>query len=362
MSSEYGTKINISIFGESHGPAIGVTIQGLPAGEPIDLEALQLQMSRRAPGQDKTATTRSEADIPEFLSGLLEGKTTGAPLCAVIRNTNTRSGDYSNVALCPRPNHSDYAAYVRYGGNNDIRGGGHFSARLTAPLLVAGAIAKQILARRGVEIGGHVVQIGTALDTPFDPVTVSAEQLRALSSRYFAVIDPAAQEEMRAQVEAARLDCDSLGGRVEIAAVGLPAGLGDPMFAGVENRLAAAIYGVPAVKAVSFGIGAEFASLRGSQANDPLAIREGKVVTLTNHCGGICGGITNGMPLLVQAVFKPTPSIGKPQQTVNLETMEETTLQIKGRHDPCIVPRGLPAVEAAVAVALLNLMAEGGAL
>lgn len=362
MSSNFGKQIEISIFGESHGEAIGVVINGLPGGEEVDKSEIYVQLKRRAPGQDKTSTPRKESDTFTFLSGVLNGKTTGAPVCAIIKNQNTISRDYSNLEHCPRPSHSDYAAYVRYGGNNDIRGGGHFSGRLTAPLTIAGSICRQILARRGVVIGGHVSSIGGISDLPFDPVEVDAATLRDRSGEFFAVNEPQRREEMRALIEEARMSLDSVGGAVEIAAVGLPAGLGSPMFGGVENVLAGVIYGVPAVKAVSFGIGEEFAGLKGSEANDQMYTDGETVKTLTNNCGGICGGITNGMPLILRAALKPTPSISRPQKTVNLETMTDTVLEIHGRHDPCIVPRALPAVEAAVAVGLTNLMAEAGRL
>lgn len=362
MSSEFGKCIRVSIFGESHGEAIGVVLDGLPAGEPIDLAAIDVQLSRRAPGRDKSATPRKESDAFRILSGLFEGKTTGAPLCAVIENTNTKSGDYANLRRLPRPSHSDYAAFVKYGGHNDVRGGGHFSGRLTAPLVIAGAVCRQMLARRGVTVGGHVLEIGAAADTPFDPVHVTAQELAALSQNYFATRSPKAEEAMRAEIEAARRSLDSVGGRVEIAAVGLPAGLGFPMFRGVENVVAAALYGVPAVKSVSFGAGERFAALHGSESNDQMHMDGGAVRTLTNHCGGITGGITNGMPLLVWATCKPTPSIARAQRTVDLSAMEDATLEIHGRHDPCIVPRALPAAEAAVAVALADLMREDGRL
>lgn len=363
MSSSIGSAVRISLFGESHGPAIGVVVDGLPAGEPISEEYIARQLARRAPGQDPTATRRKEPDICQIQSGLKDGCTTGAPLCALIQNQDTRSGDYGNIALCPRPSHADYAASLRYDGYNDVAGGGHFSGRLTAPLVVAGAISRQILLRRGVHVGGHVLQVGDAVDDAFDPVDLSPALLDQLSEIYFSTISPLAGERMRAVIEAARMDMDSVGGLVELAAVGLPAGVGSPMFGGIENVLAALLYGVPAVKGVSFGAGFGFAGLRGSQANDPLYMDDdGFVRTATNNCGGITGGISNGMPLLVTAALKPTPSIGIPQKTVNLQTGENTLLRIKGRHDPCIVPRALPALEAALAVGLLDLMVEGGKL
>lgn len=362
MSSNFGKNIEISIFGESHGEAIGVVINGLPAGEKIDFEEIKLQMSRRAPGRDKTATPRKERDEFKILSGMIDDVTTGAPLTAVIENSNTKSGDYGNLKNCPRPSHSDYAAYVKYNGCNDIRGGGHFSGRLTAPLTIAGAFCRQILERRGIVLGGHVLSVHGIVDEPFDPVGVSAEQLKKLSREYFSTNSAEKQAEMRKVIEDARLNLDSVGGAVEIAVTGIPAGVGSPIFGGVENIVAAAVYGVPAVKSVAFGAGDKFSSMRGSEANDQLCVENGRVTTLTNNCGGICGGITNGMPLIITAALKPTPSISRPQQSVDLGSMSETTLEINGRHDPCIVPRALPAIEAAVAVAIANLCAEAGIL
>lgn len=362
MSSNFGKHIEISIFGESHGDAIGVVMNGLPAGERLNIDEINAQLARRAPGRDKSTTPRKEKDAFRFLSGVLDNVTTGAPLCAIIENTNTKSKDYSDLARCPRPSHSDYAAYVKYQGCNDIRGGGHFSGRLTAPIVIAGAICRQILARRGILIGGHIKNIGQVFDAPMDYVNVDGVTLDKLGQNFFALLDPGKEELMRAEIETARLEQDSVGGSVEIAAVGLPAGIGSPMFGGVENMLAAAVYGIPAVKSVSFGAGDGFATMRGSQANDKMRIVDGKIVTTTNNCGGITGGITNGMPLILTAVLKPTPSISRPQETVDLEKMENTTLEIHGRHDPCIVPRALPGVEAIVAVALADLMCEEGLL
>ncbi len=363
MRSSVGSRVRLTVFGESHGPAVGCVLEGLPAGHKIDMEMLAEQMSRRAPGKDKTATTRREADEPEILSGVLDGVTTGAPLALIIRNGDTRSHNYDNLKIQPRPNHSDYAAWVKFGGFNDVRGGGHFSARLTAPIVAAGAICKSILAEKGITVGGHISGIGPVDDTPFDPVGISAEELKALNAKLFALNDPEKEEAMRAEVEAARMDCDSVGGSVELAAVGLPAGVGNPMFYGVENVIAQVLYGVPAVKSISFGAGADFSRMRGSEANDQMYVDEnGKVKCLTNNCGGITGGITNGMPLIVKVNLKPTPSISKPQQTVDLEKMENSTLKIVGRHDPCIVPRALAALEAALCIGLTDLLAEDGKL
>lgn len=358
MSSDFGTHVQVSVFGESHGPAIGTVVHSLPAGEAISTEKIAVQLARRAPGQDATATSRREKDAFEILSGLKDGKTTGAPFSAVIRNEDTRSGDYGDLAVCPRPSHADYPAYIRYGGFNDVRGGGHFSGRLTAPLVIAGSVCRQILSNHGIHIGGHVLKIGLVSDEPFDPVSVSPALLDDLSGRYFSTLSDSSEKAMRDVITEVKSRGDSIGGLVELAVTGLPAGIGSPMFGGVENVLSAALFAVPAVKGVSFGDGFGFAELTGSLANDPLCYSEGKITALTNHCGGTGGGITTGMPLIITVALKPTPSIATPQQTVNLKTDENTTLQIKGRHDPCIVPRALPALEAAAAVGLINLWAE----
>ena len=362
MSSNFGDVIRVTIFGESHGPAIGMVMDSPPAGYQISEKFVLAQMKRRAPGQDATATARVEADIPEFLSGLLDGKTTGAPLACIIRNTNTRSEDYENIMHCPRPSHADYAAGIRYGGNNDIRGGGHFSGRLTAPLVAAGSIAKQILSKSGISVVGHVLQVGKAKDTEFCATSIDDELIEKLSNEYFSTISDSAKKQMNSEILAAKSDCDnSIGGSVEIAVTGLPAGIGNPMFGGVENVISSAVYGVPAVKAVSFGAGFDFAEMLGSEANDQMFVNEnGEVKCLTNNCGGITGGITNSMPLILKAALKPTPSIGRPQNTVNITDGTNSTLELKGRHDPCIVPRALPAIESAVALAILNLLAKDG--
>ena len=364
MSSQIGKRVILSIFGESHGEMIGCTLQDLPAGEAIDLEAVYAQMARRAPGNDPTATARREADRPRVVSGLLGGVTTGAPLTAVIENENTRSGDYAAHRAVPRPSHADYTGMVRYGGANDVRGGGHFSGRLTAPLVFAGAVCRQILARRGVTIGAHILQIGAVRDEAFDAVSVRKEQLDALASSSFALLDPASEAPMRAAVEAARQGADSVGGIIEAAVTGLPVGIGSPMFDGVENRVAATLFGIPAVKGVEFGDGFALASMRGSEANDSLHYNEdGTLTSLSNHNGGALGGITNGAPLVVRVAIKPTPSIGQVQASIDTTTSQNTTTVIQGRHDPCIVPRAVAAVEAALAVTLLDLWeAEAGHL
>lgn len=356
MSSVIGDKIKLSIFGESHGEAIGCVIDGLPAGIKIDMNAVYKDMQRRAPGKDKTATPRLEKDIPHILSGMLDNVTTGAPLAMVIENTNTKSGDYSNLMTVPRPGHSDYPAYVKYGGNNDIRGGGHFSGRLTAPLVFAGSVAKQILSQMGVTIGAHIKQIGSVCDAVSDLNKTDKSLLDTLSSSTFSLIDETKEQAMRDEIEKARLSLDSVGGIIECFAVGLPVGLGGNMFDTVEGKLASILFGVPAVKGVEFGIGFGFANKRASEVNDQYEIKNGRVATLSNNNGGVLGGMTDGAPLSVSVAIKPTPSIAKKQKSVNLQTMENAELEIHGRHDPCIVVRAVPVIECAVALGLLDLM------
>lgn len=358
MSSEFGKLLRVGVFGQSHGKAIGVVVDGLPAGESIDLEELRRFLDRRRPGRDGLSTARKETDIPEFLSGLEGGKTCGAPLCAVIPNADQRSKDYGELADKPRPGHADYTAWAKWGGHADMRGGGHFSGRLTAPLCVAGGIAKQILARRGVYVGAHLASVAGIPDRPF-PLHPTAALFDEVAARPFPVLDEEAGERMRDAILAAKNGLDSVGGVIECAAVGLPAGLGDPMFDGVENRLAAALFGVPAVKGVEFGEGFHAAALRGSENNDPFTVEDGRIQAVTNHAGGILGGITTGMPLVLRAAVKPTPSIGRPQKTVRLSAMEDTELTIHGRHDPCVAHRAVPVVEAVTAAVLLDLLLEG---
>lgn len=350
MSSTYGEHLKLSIFGQSHAPAIGMTLDGIPAGRAIDLDELQRFLDRRAPGRAEYATPRKEADRPEFLSGLVGNVTCGAPLAAIIRNTNTRSGDYSDLAVVPRPGHADYTAAVKYGGAQDAAGGGHFSGRLTAPLCIAGGVCLQILERMGVRVFARIASIAD--------ITDDAPFTAPVSEKPFPVVDDTAGQRMQAAIRAARAEGDSVGGTVECAATGLPVGLGDGMFDGMESRLAHILFGIPAVKGLEFGGGFASSRLRGSENNDPFCVQSGHVATQTNHSGGILGGITNGMPLRLRAAFKPTPSIAKAQQSVNLTAMQQETLNIHGRHDPCIVPRAVPCVEAAAAVAILDSMLE----
>lgn len=356
MSSVICDKIKLSVFGESHGEAIGCVIDGLPSGVKLDMDAIYRDMARRAPGKDKTATPRLEKDIVHILSGVLNGVTTGAPLAMQIENTNTRSGDYSNLMTVPRPSHSDYPAYVKYNGNNDVRGGGHFSGRLTAPVVFAGAIAKQILAEKGVKIAAHIKQIGSALDTKMDMNNISDELIDELNHKPFSTISCEAEEKMRAEIERFRLQQDSVGGSIECVATGMPVGIGGNMFDTVEGKLASILFGIPAVKGVEFGMGFAFAGANASEVNDGYEVDDGKIKTITNNNGGILGGMTTGAPVVVSVAIKPTPSISLEQKSVNLQTMENTSITINGRHDPCIVPRAVPVVEAAVALGLLDLM------
>ncbi|WP_277668434.1 chorismate synthase [Caproiciproducens galactitolivorans] len=356
MSSAWGEKIKVSIFGESHGAAIGAVLDGLPAGEELDFEAVALQMSRRAPGKDPAATPRRESDLPKIVSGVLNGRTTGAPLCALIENTNTKSGDYEYLQRVPRPGHADYPAFLRYGGFNDMRGGGHFSGRLTAPLVFAGAVCRQILQRRGIAIGSHVLFVADCRDTPFSPTDIPEDLLQRLASVPFPVIDREAEQKMRNTIEKARMAQDSVGGVVECALTGVPAGIGGPLFGGIEPVFSSILFGIPAVKGVEFGAGFGAAELYGSQNNDAYYFDGGTVKARTNNAGGILGGITTGMPIVFRAAFKPTPSIAREQDSVDLKTKENAKLRVHGRHDPCIVSRAAPVVEAAAAIALINLM------
>lgn len=356
MASYLGEHIHVSVFGQSHSPAIGVVVDGLPAGERVDMEELGRFLKRRAPGQNATSTPRKEADLPQFLSGLVDGVTCGAPLAALIENTNTRSQDYAQLRDKPRPGHADFTAQVKYGGFQDVAGGGHFSGRLTAPLCIAGGICLQMLKRRGIEVAAHIASVAGEADRPFDPMWESVETMEKLKRAPFPVLDEKAGERMRKVILQAKEEGDSVGGIVECLVTGVPAGLGDPMFGGMENRLAAALFGIPAVKGVEFGAGFGVATMRGSENNDPFTVKNGKVVTETNHAGGILGGITNGMPLVFRLAFKPTPSIAKQQQTVSLSKNQVEELVVTGRHDPCIVPRAVPVVEAVTALVLSDLL------
>ena len=356
MGINYGLNIKLDIYGGSHDEKIGMTLSGIPAGEVIDMDALRLFMSRRAPGRDVYSTARREADEPVFLSGLDGNVTNGEMIEAVIYNTNQRSGDYSSLVDTPRPSHADFAARMKYGEGVDLRGGGHFSGRLTAPMCIAGGICLQILERRGIKIGAHICSIGSVSDARFDPVFVTEEDFDKVHSRRFPVLDEDAGERMKKEIETARLQGDSVGGIVECAAIGLPAGLGEHMFASVEGAISSVVFGIPAVKGIEFGAGFESARMLGSQNNDPFVTDGSRVTTKTNNAGGILGGMSSGMPVIFRAAIKPTPSIAIEQDTVSLSRMENVKITVGGRHDPCIVPRAVPVFEAAAALAIFDLM------
>ncbi|MDR3322231.1 MAG: chorismate synthase [Synergistaceae bacterium] len=343
----WGNKLKLSIFGESHGCAIGIVVDGLPAGEEIDAEAIAREMRRRAPGRDALSTSRREMDAVELLSGIHGGRTTGAPVCGVIRNKDARSKDYDSKL---RPGHADWTALLKYGGHADMRGGGHFSGRLTAPLVFAGSLAKQTLSRRGVEIYARISAIGKIEDSA-KPSGI--EEYRDISARDFPS-SPSAEPEMKGVIMAAKEDGDSVGGVVEAAAFGLPSGLGEPFFGSMESAIASLLFSVPAVKGVEFGDGFRLAAMRGSEANDAIYAEDGVIRARTNHNGGILGGITNGMPLTLRAAIKPTPSIAKPQESIDSSTMTGAEIRIAGRHDPCVVPRAVPVIEACLAICALD--------
>ena len=346
-----------SIFGESHGPAIGVVLEQVPPGLVLDREAISKEMARRAPGKSPLSTARKEADVPEILSGVFDGKTTGTPLCAIIHNSDHHSKDYAKTRFLARPSHGDYTGFVRYQGCNDYRGGGHFSGRLTAPLVFAGAVAKQLLAQRGITVGAHISQIGTVKDKSFADTQLTPTLFQTLSEKAFPTVDDQAGAAMQAEILQAREELDSIGGAIQCAVLGLPVGVGSPdLGCNVEGVLAQHLFAVPAVKGISFGAGFAFASMRGSAANDPFYMDGGQVKTRTNHSGGVNGGISNGMPVLFQVAIRPTPSIGQEQNTINVSTMEDAKLTIQGRHDPCIVHRAVPVIEAAAALAICELL------
>lgn len=343
-----------ALFGESHGPAIGVVLEGVPPGLALNLDAVRFDLSRRAPGKNALSTARREADEPHILSGLFQGRTTGAPLCAVIENTDTRSGDYERTKNLARPGHADYPAHVRYGGFQDYRGGGHFSGRLTAPLVFAGGVAKQLLAQRGIFVGAHISTIYGVNDDPLE----DWESLRACAAKDFPVLSDEKGAEMREAILEAKNEQDSVGGAIECGVFGLPAGAGSPDFGrNAEGIFSQYLFAVPAVKAVAFGAGTAFALMRGSEANDPLFVDDDGSIRAEQNCaGGINGGITNGMPLVFEATLRPTPSIGRRQFTVNLAARENAELELSGRHDPCVVHRAVPVLEAAAALAACELL------
>lgn len=358
MNNVYGTNLKLKIYGGSHDEKIGMTLEGIPAGEQIDLEKLQSFMARRAPGNDPYSTKRKEPDEPVFLSGFDGNVTNGDVIEAVIYNKNQHSRDYSSLYDIPRPSHADFAARMKYGDSVDLRGGGHFSGRLTAPMCIAGGICLQMLEKRGIHIAAHIASIGNVRDDEFDKVNVSLKDFDSLHSHHFPTISEECGERMREEIEKARLELDSVGGTVECAAIGIGAGLGEHMFLGVEGRISAIVFAIPAVKGIEFGLGFGSSALRGSQNNDPFETDGEQIYTKTNNCGGILGGMTDGMPLIFRAALKPTPSIGKEQDSISLSRMENTKLTITGRHDPCVVPRAVPVFEAACAIAIADMLLD----
>ena len=358
MPHPYGKNIKLDIHGGSHDPEISMTLSGLPAGIVVDMATLQKFMARRAPGQNAWSTPRREADQPHFISGMTEGEngllyTDGTPIEAVIYNTNTRSSDYNTDV--PRPGHADLAARLKYGEGVDLRGGGHFSGRLTALTCVAGGICLQYLATRGIRIGAHALSIGGACDTPYDPVS---NTLCTYAEPDFPALGASVGACMKEKIAAAHAEGDSVGGTIECKIVGAPAGLGEHMFRSVESAISEAVWGIPAVKGISFGAGFDVANMRGSQNNDPILTNGTEIYTATNNAGGILGGMTYGEPILFTVAIKPTPSIAKQQQSISFSRMENTVLKIEGRHDPCIVPRAVPVVEAAAALAMVDLLLD----
>ena len=354
MSFSFGNKIKITMFGQSHSEKMGVIIDGLPSGFKVDEEKLQAFMARRAPGNDEFSTPRKEGDKVIFASGLVGGKTCGAPVCAIIENTNTRAKDYENLRDVPRPGHADFAAWAKFGDDRDVAGGGQFSGRLTALFCVVGGILMQLYEEKGIYIGAHIASVGEIKDDSFDSVNVTKNDF--VGEKDFPVINENKGALMKEHIRKARADGDSVGGTVECAVIGMEKGLGDTLFSGIEGRISSAIFAIPAVKGIEFGRGFESTLIYGSENNDAFTLKDGRIVTRTNNHGGILGGISSGMPIVFRAAFKPTPSISKPQQSVSLSRKEETVLLIKGRHDPCIVKRATVCVEAAAAIAIADLV------
>ena len=358
MSGIYGMNIKMAIYGESHGASIGLVIDGVPPGLQLDLEQIEKEMARRAPGKNQLSTQRKESDSFAIQSGFFEGYTTGTPLCVVIKNSDQHSKDYSILKDKMRPGHADYAGFVRYQGFNDYRGGGHFSGRLTAPLVFMGAVAKQALAQQGILVGAHILQIADIKEENFNPLGIEDKKIAELAGKDFAVMDDAIGEEMQAKILKAKAELNSVGGVIEAMVTNVPAGLGAPYFDSVESRLSHALFSVPAVKGVEFGDGFGISGMTGAEANDQLHYADGKVVAATNHNGGITGGITNGMPVIFRVAIKPTPSISREQKTISLQEKCDTTLTIVGRHDPCIVQRAVPVIEAVTAWTMWDLLLE----
>lgn len=352
----WGNKIKISLFGESHGKSVGVVVEGLPCGFEIDMEELLLCMERRKPKSDDFSTKRNESDEFTILSGVFKGKTTGSPLCALINNNDVNSDSYIKVENTPRPGHADYTSYVKYQGFADIRGGGHQSGRLTAPLVLAGGICKQILKSKGIYLCSHIYSIDNIYDTPLDKLNFNSQYYEKLRLNSFPVLNDEAERKMKRAISYIKKHGDSIGGILECGVYGIPAGVGEPIFEGLESVISSIIFSIPAVKGIEFGSGFEVSNLRGSENNDEFYYSDSSVKTKTNNCGGILGGVSNGMPIIFKAAIKPTPSISLEQNTVNLLTKENCKINISGRHDACIVPRACEAVEATCAIAILDML------
>ncbi len=359
MSSIWGNKLKLSIFGESHGEAIGIVINNLPAGIELNQAYIDKQMLRRTPGKSKLSTARKESDLYHIVSGFFNGKTTGSPLCAIIYNEDKRSNDYELLKDNMRPGHSDYPAFKKYSGFNDYRGGGHFSGRITAPLLFAGAVAMQILEKyKNIYVGSRIKSIYNVEDNSNLGEDITADILLNLRSMEFPVISKEKGTLMKSEILKAKEENDSVGGIIETYLINLPTGLGEPFFDSVESQLSHMIFSIPSVKGIEFGEGFDIAKMRGSSSNDPYQIKEEKITTVSNNNGGILGGITNGMPIIFRTAIKPTPSIFLTQNTVNVATMENTEIKMDGRHDPCIVTRALPVIEGAASLVILDLILE----
>ena len=356
MGNSFGKLFTIASFGESHGRCVGVIIDGCPAGLPVSLEDIQQEVNKRRPQTGVASTTRAEEDKAEILSGILNDRTTGAPICLLIWNQDVDSSQYQKNRFLLRPGHADYTAYIKYGGFNDFRGGGRFSGRITATFVMAGAIARKLLNTVGVEVLAHTIEIGGIKAQP-----KGLEEIRQNVDRDpLKCADPEAAKKMLRVIEQARAEGDSVGGIIEGTALNVPTGLGESVFDTLEGDLAKALFAIPAVKGVEFGSGFSAAEKRGSENNDPFVIKNGKIVTTTNNAGGILGGISDGMPIVVRVAVKPTPSIAKKQQTVDIDKMESATLEIEGRHDACIVPRAVPVVESMMAVTLCDFAIRAG--
>lgn len=356
MANQWGRLLRITLFGESHGVGVGLVLEGLPPGFAVDLDHINEELARRRPGHSQLTSSRSETDEFEIISGLKSNRTTGAPLTVLLRNKDPRSRDYQDIRYQPRPGHADFTAYIKYRGHNDHRGGGQFSGRLTAPVVFAGALAKQWLFKNwGTVIGSHLLQIGALRDDCFDPAEIDSDLLERLCHTPFPVLNEAIRTDMLNLITEVQKSGNSVGGIVECAAVNLPAGIGEPWFDSVESTIAHLAFSIPGVKALEFGSGFKLAAMYGSQANDEFCTCDNRVITTSNHAGGVLGGITNGMPVLFRVAFKPTPSIKRAQQTVDLRTMQPVVIELEGRHDPCIAIRAVPVVEAVCALALMEL-------